>query len=431
MERNWPGYEHLFISPTLPYYASPSASSKPVEVAPWDHQFASQAYSPASSSFLYPPPPSLAPVHAPSHPAKRDLATTTPGDDASAHGGRPAKLARIDDVAAPTFQSTFPNLYSVAGDFPGVQVEHPYPRSSRPASSADHQASVTSSSFDTSVRPDRRNSLVQAPSPTMATSFAPPATSHYADPMVFHNSPYQPFVLPNSPNPSSIASRRGSAQLPLPSATTSPNLVGEDSGVESYRSGYGRNGRSGKEEEESRNSAVEDDAERRKVLLERNRVAAVKSRQKKKEKVATLEHDAHSLCSSLHKSQHAALTLLHEAQQLRSLLALHTTCTCTHVRGYLQREQEGGGLPLIQHLSGSCLDKNYTGVPKMGSTDDVFGWVGMGDEEGEEEEERMVQVKARRGSVADSRPVGAAARRQGMAVPTNISKGTAIPVRVS
>lgn len=59
--------------------------------------------------------------------------------------------------------------------------------------------------------------------------------------------------------------------------------------------------------------------------------------------------------------------------QLRQMLNIHDGCSCEHVAGYLQREIAGGGIPTIHALAGRTFTLDYSNVPTMGSTDDVFG----------------------------------------------------------
>ncbi|KAK4698525.1 hypothetical protein P7C70_g7749, partial [Phenoliferia sp. Uapishka_3] len=130
-----------------------------------------------------------------------------------------------------------------------------------------------------------------------------------------------------------------------------------------------------KEEEDvarEEEGGAEDEEARRKMFLERNRVAACKSRQKKKERVGNLEAQASGIAARNHALQANALALRNEVIQLRGLLSLHDGCTCSHVGGYLARESSGGGIPTIDSLSKGTLDIDYTNVPKMASVDDCY-----------------------------------------------------------
>lgn len=136
----------------------------------------------------------------------------------------------------------------------------------------------------------------------------------------------------------------------------------------------------------------------RKVFLERNRLAASKSRLKKKERVGDLEHSephfdtqaqkkamtdgdtdpnpslpvASQIAAQNVQLQAVALNLRDQLLQLRHIAGLHTGCTCEHVIGYFKREHKGGGLPTIDIMAGRTFQMDYTNVPKLGSDDDLF-----------------------------------------------------------
>ncbi|KAK4046112.1 hypothetical protein OIV83_006338 [Microbotryomycetes sp. JL201] len=106
------------------------------------------------------------------------------------------------------------------------------------------------------------------------------------------------------------------------------------------------------------------------AALERNRLAAIRSRQKKKERVDGLQQAVTSLTTSNAQMQTQALQLYDEVQQLRQMLsAMHppTECQCKHVQGYLARERKGQGIPMIEQMAGDVLTRAF--VP--GVTDEV------------------------------------------------------------
>ncbi|KAK4052646.1 hypothetical protein OIO90_004274 [Microbotryomycetes sp. JL221] len=106
------------------------------------------------------------------------------------------------------------------------------------------------------------------------------------------------------------------------------------------------------------------------AALERNRLAAIRSRQKKKERVDGLQQAVTTLTTSNAQMQAQALQLYDEVQQLRQMLsAIHPEqdCQCKHVQGYLVRERKGQGIPLIEQLAGDVLTRAF--VP--GVTDEV------------------------------------------------------------
>ena len=115
-----------------------------------------------------------------------------------------------------------------------------------------------------------------------------------------------------------------------------------------------------------------EEAEKRASHLERNRIAACKSRQKKKMKVSALETQAAEVSAQNAAIQQRALQLQQEVYHLRGLLDAHQGCNCEHVRGYLARETAGGGIPTIHALAGRILSLDYSNSPKLGGAADVY-----------------------------------------------------------
>ncbi|GAA5909528.1 hypothetical protein JCM8208_006552 [Rhodotorula glutinis] len=114
---------------------------------------------------------------------------------------------------------------------------------------------------------------------------------------------------------------------------------------------------------------------KRRQFLERNRVAACKSRQKKKEKTAAMERLATDLCNRNHVLQQTALALRQEALTLRQLMHAHQNCGCEHAQGYIARDQQGGGIATIDQLAGRTLHLDYSIPPSMGTEDDVYSFL--------------------------------------------------------
>ncbi|KAM0790588.1 hypothetical protein ACM66B_004453 [Microbotryomycetes sp. NB124-2] len=110
----------------------------------------------------------------------------------------------------------------------------------------------------------------------------------------------------------------------------------------------------------------------RRLSLERNRLAAVKSRRKKKERVQNLESAARTQATKNQALQNIALSLRNELMQLRSRLDAHDGCDCEHVAGYLARERSGGGIPTIDALAGRVFSIDYKNVPTLGSEEDCY-----------------------------------------------------------
>jgi len=72
-----------------------------------------------------------------------------------------------------------------------------------------------------------------------------------------------------------------------------------------------------------------DDEEERKQFLERNRLAACKSRQKKKEWIGGLEQQTNELAAQNSELQALVATLREEVVQLRTSLKQHQGCSCS------------------------------------------------------------------------------------------------------
>ncbi|GAA5840092.1 hypothetical protein JCM11251_000602 [Rhodosporidiobolus azoricus] len=119
----------------------------------------------------------------------------------------------------------------------------------------------------------------------------------------------------------------------------------------------------------------DEDSLKRRQFLERNRVAACKSRQKKKERVGQLEKLAADLCTRNQNLQQSALALRNEVLGLRQLILQHNGCGCEHAQGYIARDAAGGGIATIDQLAGSTLTLDYSIPPSMGTDDDVYSFL--------------------------------------------------------
>ncbi|KAK4046113.1 hypothetical protein OIV83_006339 [Microbotryomycetes sp. JL201] len=104
--------------------------------------------------------------------------------------------------------------------------------------------------------------------------------------------------------------------------------------------------------------------------LERNRIAASKSRKRKRERMQNMEQVATDLSMANAALQATALQLKSELFALRSQLTMihhdQSRCECAHVQGYLKRERSGQGISVIVELSGETLSKQYGDVGKWG-----------------------------------------------------------------
>ncbi|KAF8449738.1 hypothetical protein BDZ91DRAFT_629126, partial [Kalaharituber pfeilii] len=79
---------------------------------------------------------------------------------------------------------------------------------------------------------------------------------------------------------------------------------------------------------------------KRKRFLERNRVAASKCRQKKKEWMQNLEENARRAQSTSKFLQHTVGVLKDELLILKQELLKHHGCDCAKIRTYLMQEAE-------------------------------------------------------------------------------------------
>ncbi|GAA6009584.1 hypothetical protein JCM10207_004112 [Rhodosporidiobolus poonsookiae] len=121
----------------------------------------------------------------------------------------------------------------------------------------------------------------------------------------------------------------------------------------------------------------EEQEKQRKIALERNRIAASKSRRRKKERVEMLETASTDLCNRNIVLQADCRALLAEVHHLRALLGQSHPpgCTCVHIQGYLAREADGGGIPAILYGAGQTVNRDYTNMPRYGADDDLFAGV--------------------------------------------------------
>ncbi|SCV68651.1 BQ2448_772 [Microbotryum intermedium] len=117
----------------------------------------------------------------------------------------------------------------------------------------------------------------------------------------------------------------------------------------------------------------------REICLEKNRITALQSRQRKKIKNGQLEDHRHANRLIFHirayvgarelmqrnKTLQIFARDLHvELMQLRALLA-RLPGGFPDVNAYLDREAQGGGIPTIMRIAGPTLERNYTPPPEI------------------------------------------------------------------
>lgn len=110
---------------------------------------------------------------------------------------------------------------------------------------------------------------------------------------------------------------------------------------------------------------AEDERVEREEYLERNRLAALKSRQRKKERMGNLEQQAQEYCNHNDSLQKYALTLQSELLHLRSILSQLGGQSFPDVDGYFEREAQGGGIPTILRIAGPTLERDYQAVARV------------------------------------------------------------------
>ncbi|GAA5859523.1 hypothetical protein JCM1840_004651 [Sporobolomyces johnsonii] len=176
------------------------------------------------------------------------------------------------------------------------------------------------------------------------------------------------------------ASKKGKAPAPPPSYAAASSASASPAASASTAT-KGKRGRKKATPAATLKKAGEEDGDeddetvKRKQFLERNRIAACKSRQKKKEKVGALEQVAADLCHKNHVLQQSAFALRQEIITLRQLIQAHDGCSCEHAQGYIERDRSGRGLALLDRLAGRTMQLDYTLPPAMGSEDDVYAYL--------------------------------------------------------
>ena len=113
-------------------------------------------------------------------------------------------------------------------------------------------------------------------------------------------------------------------------------------------------------------STSTDTGEKRSQFLERNRVAASKCRQKKKEWTSNLETRARELQGNKNSMALLVASLREELLYLKGEALKHTTCDCTQIRNYLARQ---AGSPFLHTGYGyphsPCLGSDFMSAVEM------------------------------------------------------------------
>ncbi|BGO95142.1 hypothetical protein NBRC10512v2_006939 [Rhodotorula toruloides] len=240
------------------------------------------------------------------------------------------------------------------------------------------------------ANPPHPHHLASAPlAPIPHGHYLPPTHPALARPSIPLGAPVMPSAAPPPPAaPKTTGKKKSSAAASsahVAHSTTSaspPTVAGSASPASvpapSKPPGKKR-GRKPKNWDPTLERTVELDPEererQRKLALERNRIAASKSRRRKKERVELLETASSDLCNRNLALQAECRALLSEVHSLRSFLSQshpEGLCTCQHINGYLARERDGGGIPAILYGAGETLERDYARPPKWGAEDDAF-----------------------------------------------------------
>ncbi|GAA5856875.1 hypothetical protein JCM8547_008440 [Rhodosporidiobolus lusitaniae] len=254
----------------------------------------------------------------------------------------------------------------------------PHPLAGSPITASTSQPFSTS--FLLSQLEQQRSALLS--SGTSAFSQPAPLPIQPLDLSVIKPEPRDDLVSPVAPRPAATRSASKKGKQPELQHGNSSSTASPAPGPAPKRKG-GRKKSAPKRKadsgaDENKDGAGQEDDEdsiKRKQFLERNRVAACKSRQKKKERTGQLEKLAADLCQRNQSLQATALALRQEAITLRNIMQMHNGCDCEHALGYNVRDANGGGIHIIDRLAGRTLTLDYSQPPSMGTSEDVYSYI--------------------------------------------------------
>ncbi|GAA5853062.1 hypothetical protein JCM8547_000188 [Rhodosporidiobolus lusitaniae] len=368
------------ISPDSSLAPSPHSPKLGAGGSPFDRSVPTFAhFQPAPAPFTMPLPPVGSAPYADS--STLAMTTIAPGLVASEAAAslpfvpQPPPVATFIPISGPAHLSTDPSFAPPADPY----AIRPFD----PAAPAAYPLAVDPSGFVAAASPV----VGQAPYPVFppipTTSFAPSVAPTTVPPP-----PAPPVipVIPLAPLPSTSASAIPVSKKPAaPKAKAASKAapvaaqVGLDGEPLPKPKPPGKKrGRKPKNWDPTLEKAIELEPEeqekQRKLALERNRIAASKSRRRKKERVELLETASTDLCNKNLALQAECRALLAEVHSLRTFISQSHPlgCACVHIQGYLAREREGGGIPAILYGAGASLERDYSQVPKYGSDDDLF-----------------------------------------------------------
>ncbi|KAH8916653.1 hypothetical protein BT69DRAFT_1339966 [Atractiella rhizophila] len=172
--------------------------------------------------------------------------------------------------------------------------------------------------------------------------------------------PQQPMVMnPRLSLPSNIPTTSASVAATMVATTTGKKSTrrATSPAVKSKSAGSSKSKKKNKDKEKKveKEEEVDPEEEKRKQFLERNRIAACKSRQKKKEWVSNLSNMAEDLTTKNLSLQNLVNSLREEIIQLRTELSSQAGCDCQHAKQFLRREQQRlsqvAPTPMVQTIS--------------------------------------------------------------------------------
>ena len=184
--------------------------------------------------------------------------------------------------------------------------------------------------------------LMQSMPPFYQGSFyESPLVQHLADPS-YHDMPVvSPFEAPNGLAPDGpsdeAAPKRPPKRRKSPPAVSPPSSVGAAPNGPSPIASAPSDGAASRDTSAGADADPSGDAQRAKVL-ERNRIAASKCREKKKTQAAELERTARALKRRQADMQLAAAGLREQVMGLKAELLEHVDCGCARIRDFFDRE---------------------------------------------------------------------------------------------
>jgi hypothetical protein len=194
----------------------------------------------------------------------------------------------------------------------------------------------------------------QEPSSTILNPYAPPPENQYAmPPQIFSMPPWQPiFTTPpllNTQNDTAFTEDETSPQSAFSNdfgneeeATTTtgrPKRSRKKANSEAAQSSTASRGKSSRRK--SSTAASEDGDQRRAALLERNRIAASKCRERKKAHNAELEETSRTMGAENAFLKATEAALRHELLELKYKCLEHSNCDCVAIREYMKKQALG------------------------------------------------------------------------------------------